>query len=229
MTMQLVRVRPASTRAETAFVLAVLLGVAAAMGLRWWLLTLSPAPYYIRPFQRLDEVLGSRERLVYQSLLAAVPEVTALRSELGTWPEAAEMELEAIPPFAPQFLPRELRGIVWTSHNGGSWIDYHGGGDPTQEVRSFILRVIDLHADYHPHPHPGMDYDRNMSVATQVWISGRPVQDYPGERLPEAGWLWVVRPDDFTLRTRQEDLWTPTPVPTATPLPEAATFPPAEN
>ena len=56
--------------------------------------------------------------------------------------------------------------------------------------------MIDLHAGYHPHPHPGVDYDPEMLVAVLVWYFPEAGRPYPGERLPESGWLWLLRPDD---------------------------------
>ncbi|MCZ7585984.1 MAG: hypothetical protein M5R36_23150 [Deltaproteobacteria bacterium] len=102
-----------------------------------------------------------------------------------------------MPPFDQELLPGGLRGFVWKENDGGSWVDYAATRD---DSTSFILRVIDLHEKYHPHPHPGIDYDPRMRLAVQVWIYEEPNRAYPGERLPEAGWIWVVTPDDPSLR-----------------------------
>jgi len=90
--------------------------------------------------------------------------------------------------------------LQWVSYDGGSWVDYLGT-DPTGDNRvSYILRLIDLHGSYHPHPHPGIDYDPELTVAVQVWIYYEGGRFYPGERLTEAGWIWLLSPSDPILR-----------------------------
>jgi hypothetical protein len=183
------------------------LGVAAAIGLilllmaiRFFLIGGETRQQYMRPYQRLDSMLEGTQRTLYQSLLSSVSEIVYLRDQEGQWPESSLLEMEEVPPFAADFLPKELQGYTWFGHDGETWIDYHGSNPADPKANSFILRMIDLHADYHPHPHPGLDYDPNQKVAVQVWLYPEANRDYPGERLPEASWWWVVGPDDPSLR-----------------------------
>ncbi|MDP8225874.1 MAG: hypothetical protein P9L99_21110 [Candidatus Lernaella stagnicola] len=194
-------VEPLASRRETFFVLAAICVIVLLMALRFAAVGGDDKTQYIRPYQRLDSILSGKQRTLYQSMLASTEDVIELREREGQWPEAALLEIETVPPFDEKFLPPSLRGLTWTEHDGNSWVDYIGQ-DPNQDDQeniTYILRVIDLHAEYHPHPHPGLDYDPNQKVAVQVWVFPQPARPYPGERLPEAGWWWVVGPNDPSL------------------------------
>lgn len=208
-------VPPLDARRETLGVLVAIAVIIALMALRFSLTSDTEQFKYMRPYQRLDSILDTEQRTVYQSLLAIVPEVEYLRDEEGDWPEAELLEMDGLPPFDVNLLPPALRGVVWTGHNNNSWIDYVGRDQTGDLGATLLLRLIDLHAEYHPHPHPGIDYDPNMKVAVQIWMYPETNRPYPGERLPEAGWWWVVAPDDKTLTTPPQ----PTPTPTPTPAP----------
>jgi hypothetical protein len=195
-----VRIRPRSARRETLFLVAGVLAILGAITARLaWLEPRAPERY-LQPYQRLDGALAGPARNLYRSLWASVPEIVLLRDQEGMWPEAELLAAEAVPPFDAQFLPPPLPAYVWLGYDGGSWIDYLGQDPASADTPSFVLRLIDLHGGYHPHPHPGIDYDPNLTVAAQVWYDPQPARPYPGERLPEAGWLWLVRPDDPLLR-----------------------------
>ncbi len=210
MRMKVVIVEPLASRRETFYVLVALAVILLLMFVRFSFMGDEEAAQFIRTYQRLDNILTMPQRTVYQSLLTAVDEVVVLRDEEGQWPEAELLEMENLPPFDNTFLPAGLKGYIWTGHDGSSWVDYLGQDPDDKGGVSFILRLIDLHAEYHPHPHPGIDYDPNQKVAVQVWMFPEPARPYPGERLPEAGWWWVVGPNDPSLQAREE-----TPAPTA--------------
>jgi hypothetical protein len=193
-------VRPLDARRETVALLVALALIVALMAFRFTLISTSETQLYMRSYQRLDEILQDDPRSMYQSLLTAVKEVADLRDLEGLWPESELLELEGVPPFDTQLVVPALRNYVWSAHDGISWVDYVGGDPKAEEGFSFILRLIDLHADYHPHPHPGLDYDPKQQVAAQIWVYPEPYREYPGERLPEAGWWWVVGPDDPSLK-----------------------------
>jgi len=194
-------VPPLDARRETVWLLLCIAAIVVLMGVRFVMSASQSEQKYMRSYQRLDNVLESGgQRTIYQSLLASVREVEAIRDMEGIWPEVELLQMEQVPPFDIQFLPRRLKNYTWSSYDGGSWVDYVGQNPGGSEPVTFLLRLIDLHAEYHPHPHPGLDYDPNMQVAVQIWIYPEPNRPYPGERLPEAGWLWVVRPDDWTLK-----------------------------
>ena len=216
-------VRPASVRRETLGLVLALLLIVGGMALRFSLAETDAATRYLRPYQKLDNLLTGPDRALFQSLLAAVPEIVDIRDEEGQWPEAELLEMDAIPPFDDSFLPPDQRGCVWSSSDGLTWIDYLGNTEVEGRKYAFILRIIDLHADYHPHPHPGLDYDPTMRVATQVWIYPQPDRPYPGERLPEAGWWWVVTPDDPSLSAPADDRAKPTAADAGNPNPSGET------
>lgn len=205
-------VPPLEARRETIGLLLALAVLVALMTLRFVLLSGESEQQFMKPYHRLDNILQGGQRTLYQAMIAAVPEIVDLRNREGQWPEVELLEMEEVPPFAPQFLPATLQGVVWSSFDGGSWIDYVAQDPSGGETITLLLRVIDLHAEYHPHPHPGIDYDPNEQVAIQVWMFPEANRAYPGERLPEAGWFWVVRPDDPVL-TKPQTVQTPTPVP----------------
>lgn len=198
-------VRACSGRRES---LLVAVGVGLILGgvaLRVVLLGTPLQALHLRPYQRLDTVLAGSSHYLYQTLLAGVIEVVMLRDREGLWPEAQILTEEAVPPFAGRFLPPPLSSYRWVGYDGGSWVDYVGGDPTAEQAPTFLLRLIDLHAGYHPHPHPGVDYDPERSVAAQVWYYPESGRAYPGERLPEAGWLWLVGSQDPVLLKQSKE------------------------
>ncbi len=199
-------VPPLDAKRETVGLLLAIEFIVVLMALRFFLISGTEAPQYIMPYQRLDTILTGTQRTLYQTLLSSVSDIEFLRNREGQWPEEDLLNIEDVPPFAGAFLPKELQDYNWLSYGGETWVDYIGNNPGDPEALSFILRVIDLHADYHPHPHPGLDYDPNQKVAVQVWIYPEPTRLYPGERLPEANWWWVVSPNDPILKLPQRNL-----------------------
>ncbi len=193
-------VPPAKGKGETIGLLLVFAVIFALMSLRFWAVSSEQQNLYLRPYQRLDKILTKTQPLIYQSLISSVEEIVYLRDEEGQWPEAELLEMENIPPFDEKFLPKNARGALWEGFDGGTWIDYIGQNQSSGEKITFLLRLIDLHTDYHPNPHPGTDYDPNRRVAAQVWIYPEAGRYYPGERLAEGGWFWVVRENDPSLQ-----------------------------
>ncbi|WP_164513353.1 hypothetical protein [Thiosocius teredinicola] len=164
----------------------------------WRVLNLNTVETTIRlqPYQRLDSTLASEQQLVYRTLIAAVPDIVELRAEEGQWPEAGLLDDALVAPFATTLMPAPARDLQWVSYDGGSWVDYLGGMQSSTEQLTYLLRLIDVHAGYHPHPHPGVDYDPNQAIAVQVWVFDQAGRAYPGERLPEAGWFWLLNRSD---------------------------------
>ena len=138
---------------------------------------------------------------MYQSLLAAQGEIDFLWNESQQWPTAELLAQEGIPPFADDLLPTTLSGYSWKTYDRGPWVDYigHKQGSDNNEI-SILLRTINLHADFHPHPHPGIDYDPNQKIASQIWFHPLNKQRYPGMQLAERGWFWILSPDDPVLK-----------------------------
>ena len=196
-----VLVAPLDARRETLWLLLGIGLIVLLMCLRFFMFSGKSEEKFLRSYQRLDNILTTNDqRIIYQALLSCVREVEMMRDKEGVWPEAELLQMEQIPPFDIQFLPKSAKDFIWSSYDGVSWIDYVGQNQSGKTPVTFLLRLIDLHAEYHPHPHPGIDYDPNMKVAVQIWIYPEPNRPYPGERLPEASWYWVVRPDDWTLK-----------------------------
>ncbi|MEL6185036.1 MAG: hypothetical protein AAFU79_10465 [Myxococcota bacterium] len=189
-------VPPRSGRREALVFAGLISAVVAVVGVRVGTLALIGSDLSLQPYQRLDDVLARKPHTLYRLLLSSVPEVILLREDEGIWPEAELLAESFVPPYAAALVPSELRSYVWVGYDGGSWVDYLGQ-DQTGEGPTFILRLVDLHAGYHPHPHPGVDYDPELVVASQVWYAPTPRRPYPGERLPEAGWLWVLSPGNL--------------------------------
>jgi hypothetical protein len=185
------------------------------MALRFSLVSGKNVQQHLRSYQRRDTVLQGQQPVLYRSLLSVVEELIGLRDQKGEWPDVQFLQTEHIPPFDKNFLPVALKSYAWSRHEGGSWVDYFGqnpGGNSQNsgphEAASFLLRIIDVHTEYHPHPHPGIDYDPNMQFVAQVWFyPGK--RTYPGERLRELGWKWVVGPSDRSLVANQEISETP--------------------
>lgn len=208
-------IEPLEARREAIALLGAIVVIVLLMALRFSLVTGTKVHQRLRPYQRLDTVLKGQQPVVYRSLLSVVDEVIDLRDQEGQWPAVELLRREHVPPFDKSFLPVALKSYVWSRHGGDSWVDYFGQNprraDQTSSAHepvSFLLRIIDLHTKYHPHPHPGIDYDPNMRFAAQVWIypAKRP---YPGERPVEFGWKWVVGRSDRSLGASQEISETP--------------------
>ena len=198
-------VAPLDARRETIGLFIAIEIIVLLMAVRFFLVSGDEELTYLRSYQRLDTMLVGNQRSLYQTLLTSVSDIEYLRDQQGQWPGLDALEMEGVPPFAPDFLPSSLQAYRWSMHDGGTWVDYLGVNPEDPEAYSFIFRVIDLHKDYHPHPHPGQDYDPNLRLAAQLWIYPEPVRPYPGERLTEADWWWVLSPDDPVLLLPMRD------------------------
>lgn len=149
----------------------------------------------LQPYQRLDTTLTDTERSIYQAFLSSQNEIIQLWQQSGGWPSVELLDSEAMPPFASDFMPGNLKKYKWVRFDRGPWVDYLGISTlDVSTMPSAILRVINLHADFHPHPHPGKDYDPDQQAAVQIWIHPESGQRYPGMRLAERGWFWIVSP-----------------------------------
>jgi hypothetical protein len=186
-------VRARDDTVETTLVATIVLIVVAALALR-------AAPMLLERtggdglafYQTAELSLTGDPALLYRTLSAAVPDVTALREQTGRWPQPAALAAAGVPPFAAATLPAALRATIWVGYDSGSWIDYYGqslapGGG------AFVLRVIDPQAQYHPHPRPDQAYDPALKTAAQTWWFAERPAKYPGERLMDAGGKWIVR------------------------------------
>lgn len=195
----IILVKPLSAGKETQGLALVCAIIIALMAIRFHTLKTNKNDIYLRPYQKLDHGLINEQRTLYRTLYSSISEIVDIRNQEGWWPETELLKQENIPPFDQQLLPKGLKGYSWVGYNGGSWIDYLG--QDKQSGITFILRLIDLHASYHPHPHPGIDYDPELSIAVQVWFFPASERFYPGERLPEAGWFWLMKADTPLLKT----------------------------
>lgn len=192
-------VAPLDAKRETIGVLIAIEMIVLLMVVRFYMVSGGEQVQYLRPYQRLDTILIGTQRSLYQTLISSVADIEFLRDQQGQWPGIELLQREDVPPFAPAFLPSALQEYNWSMYDGGTWVDYLGNNPEDSEAHSFILRVIDLHSDYHPHPHPGQDYDPNQKLAVQLWVYPEPTRPYPGEYVTEANWWWVMSPDDPSL------------------------------
>jgi hypothetical protein len=195
-----VEVRPFTRRRETLVVSAAMLAVVCLMILRFTLIPGKSSGLVLKSYQQLSQKLEPPDQLIYRSLLSSVTDVLDLADDLGQWPEAGLLEEAGVPPFAAGFLPAPVDRLIWVGYDGGTWVDYLGHDLSGRLQASYILRLIDLHGGYHPHPHPGVDYDPNQAIAVQIWRFDKGQRAYPGERLPEAGWIWLIDENDPLLR-----------------------------
>ena len=161
----------------------------------------------LKSYQQKDIFLKNQAPLLYRALRGVAGDIIDLREETGHWPDIELLKNEALPPFAAEFLPAGLRGYVWTCHVGKGRVDYFGvygdieaakkkGLDPMED--SFLLRIIDLHNEEHPHPHLGQDNDSGIRFSSQVWMyPARRI--YPGENVVQKGWKWTVDATDLKI------------------------------
>lgn len=194
-----VYVRPMSSWREATYVLGLIALIILMVYVRISFLQDRGGKIFMQPYHRLDNTLGELERPMYQAFLASENELLLIWEENGEWPSSAALAEDGIPPFATDMLAGPLRDYTWTTYNREQWVDYLGVGKQDGVLPSVLLRVINLHADYHPHPHPGIDYDPNQKAALQIWLHPEARQRYAGMQLIERGWSWVVSPDDPSL------------------------------
>ena len=154
----------------------------------------------LQAYQLSDLHLKSQAPILYRSLLGSVVDILDFREENGRWPDITLLKNEELPPFASNFLPIGLRGFVWQYHPSEGWVDYFGvNGDVVEEEKqgkdplenSFILRIVDLQSEDHPHPHFGKHNEQTKRFSHQVWLNPQ-ITDYPAGSLIEKGWKWVV-------------------------------------
>ena len=193
--------RPNAARGETLGVFAAITGIVALGALRIALLGGSEGPVHLQPYQRLDSTLTPAQRTLDQSLLAATDEIVDRWRSSGAWPQVARLEQEQIPPFAAALLPPRLRGCVWSLTDRQSWADYLGRCPDPSAPTAYLLRIVDLRSNVHPHPHPS--YDPAQQVASQVWLFFGSDVPYPVDSLLEADWLWYVNVADPSLKGRR--------------------------
>lgn len=193
-------VQPKGARREALALVGAIVLIVLLMGVRFSQVGTNASTEQIRPYQIKNLHLKSQAPTLYRSLLGVVADVVDLREEHGDWPSIDTLKKEVLPPFANIFLPIDLRGFVWKRYGGDGWVDYFGinggaaaakkqGGDPLEN--SFILRIIDLQSEKHPHPHLGKDNNTFMRFTSQVWINQQ-ITDYPVDKLMERGWKWIV-------------------------------------
>ncbi len=205
-------VQPKGARREALALAGVIALIVLLMGIRFTQMNSSTSGVQLRPYQIKNLHLKSQAPTLYRSLLGVVADVLTLREENGSWPGIDTLQEEVLPPFANIFLPVDLRGFVWKRYQSDGWVDYYGinvgaaaakqqGGDPLEN--SFILRIIDLQSEQHPHPHLGKDNNTLMRFTAQIWVNPQTV-DYPGEDLAERGWKWIVAENSMAGNTEME-------------------------
>jgi hypothetical protein len=194
---RLQQVRPQTQWRESLAVLLAIVVIITLMALRFLLLPSDKTEITLKSYQQLIHTLELQDQVVYRSLFSSVAEVVHMADQLGQWPEATLLEEAEIPPFALGYLPAPVDDFIWIGYDGGTWVDYLGHDRSGRSTVSYILRLIDLHGGYHPHPHPGVDYDPELTVAIQIWRYAETQRPYPGERLPEAGWTWIIEENNL--------------------------------
>ncbi len=203
---RVVEVRPLSARREALILAGVIAFIVFLMGVRFHVVRQKAVESAgLRPYQQKDLFLKNQAPIMYRSLCSVVGDILDLYQDEGVWPSVETLKEEALPPFATDFLPPGLKGYVWTMHAGKGWVDYFGvnsdlnkkekaGVDPLKY--SFILRVIDLQKEGHPHPHVRLDPSKKR-FTWQVWVYPGP-RKYPGaDKLIAKGWKWVVNANDI--------------------------------
>ena len=195
-----VLVVPLAARREALILLVIISLIILLMALRFSLVRSDDSVASLKSYQLSDLYLKNQAPVLYRALLGSVGDILDLREENGGWPDIDLLKSEALPPFASNFLPIGLRGFVWHRHTAEGWVDYYGingdvssadkkGADPLEN--SFILRIIDLQSENHPHPHFGQDNDPERRFSYQIWMNPQ-VAEYPGQALVERGWKWIV-------------------------------------
>ena len=193
-------VPPLNGRREALGLATAIFIICLMMACRLALLNSHKKPLLLQAYQHFDHTLNDQQRSIYQSLLTAQSEINYLWEENKAWPTAEALGDEGIPPFATAMMPIGLRNYTWETRDRGPWVDYISHDThATKEEASFLLRVIDLHAEFHPHPHPGSDYDPDQPTASQIWFHPLKNQRYPGMQLAERGWFWIMSADDSLL------------------------------
>jgi len=195
-----VLVQPKAALREALILVGMIVLIILLMSVRFSLIGSKDTRAKAQSYQINNLNLKAQAPVIYRALLGVVADVVDLREEAGNWPDVNTLKEEALPPFADVFLPNGLRGFAWEKYEGAGWVDYYGinttaatdkreGGDPLEN--SFILRIIDLHNDAHPHPHFGEDSNKQIRFTAQIWINPQ-IIEHPGVNLIERGWKWII-------------------------------------
>lgn len=194
-------VSPGNSWREAVYLLAAFALLALLSFIRVELLPAKTPNMPQQSYHRLDTNLNDTERTIYQAMRSSQTEVMLLwESAEGAWPAVSLLHEEGIPPFAVDLVPGALKEYTWTMYDRGPWVDYLGvSAQKAAGGPSALMRLINLHADFHPHPHPGLDYDPEQRGAVQIWLHPENGQLYAGMQLAERGWAWIVSADDPVL------------------------------
>ena len=193
-------VEPANSWKELALVFTAVLIIT-----RVFFLQESEQNLLLQEYQKLDTNLTDRERPLYQALVSSQNEIIMMWQESGGWPTIELLNEEGIPPFASDLMPGNLKKFKWVRYDRGPWVDYLGTAPvEAANLPTVLLRIMNLHADFHPHPHPGRDYDPDQNAVVQIWMHPEKDQHYPGMRLPERGWFWIISPASPVLSSKSK-------------------------
>ncbi len=199
-----VLVLPLAARREALYLGIVIAVIVFLMAMRFSQVRVIDIQQTRPPYQLSDIYLQNQAPVLYRTLLGVTADIMDLRLESESWPKVSLLIEESLPPFANNFLPMGLRGYVWELYPHEGWVDYFGingdvgvkgenkADDPLQN--SFVLRIIDLESEDHPHPHFGEHANLSTRFVSQVWTNPK-LTDYPGEELIKRGWKWIVSPN----------------------------------
>ena len=97
----------------------------------------APDPPFVARFQALDPTA----QRTYRALSEGLVEAERARERGGTWPSAATLAGELIPPFAPD--PLDRAGYRWTSFVDGRVVNYVGVPADTSTARTFVAIIVE--------------------------------------------------------------------------------------
>lgn len=97
----------------------------------------APDPPFVARFQSLDPT----SQRTYRALQEGLVEAERWRARRGTWPTAATLADELIPPFAPD--PLDRAGYSWTSFVDGRVVNYVGVPADTTSANTFVAIIVE--------------------------------------------------------------------------------------
>jgi hypothetical protein len=152
------------------------------------------------PYQKLIQDAAPSEQRMFRELQEGLLEAERIRAQTGRWPDVAALEVEGIPPFAPD--PTRKVDYTWTSVRQDWAINYLGvPSDRSQPA--WVLVVLEPEPGAPADPAPNDETHHRLPDGTTLHVSIWNVPEdkrrsgFAALRLPQnEGWTnWLVGPN----------------------------------
>ncbi len=158
------------------------------------------------PFQVLFAQLPAAEQYLFRQLGEGLTEALYIRAEEGSWPPAAELAAEGIPPFAPD--PLRVGAYAWRERIEGRTIQYLGEAEEAERFPSFLLQIVEPDPAVPNLSHLRLQSAQSMDEAhrrlpdgtildVSIWIRAGPLPPTLSLSPMTQGWRQIVISPQF--------------------------------